>query len=162
MPEEQSLPPVRPILADQPSKFLLMERAVEDEYRPRMLQELQRRVDETAQSTRAEPAICAVADVPWSARTCARFPGGRVSGVSGSACRVTVARLAVVKVGLCWICWAGTWACQRLSCPAAGAAGSGGAISVGGASSVAAFGSHHQSHGGVAGDATIGTGGREL
>jgi hypothetical protein len=36
MPEEQSLPPVRPILADQPSKFLLMERAVEDEYRPRM------------------------------------------------------------------------------------------------------------------------------
>jgi hypothetical protein len=47
-----------------------------------------------------------VADVPWSARTCARFPGGRVSGVSGSACHVTVARLAVVKVGLCWICWA--------------------------------------------------------
>jgi hypothetical protein len=59
MSEEQSLPPVRPILADQPSKFLLMERAVEDEYRPQMLQELQRRVDEMAESTRSEPAVCA-------------------------------------------------------------------------------------------------------
>jgi hypothetical protein len=59
MSEKQSLPPVRPILADQPSKFLLMERAVEDEYRPRMLQELQRRVDEMAESARAGPAVCA-------------------------------------------------------------------------------------------------------
>jgi hypothetical protein len=58
MSKEQSLPPVRPILADQPSKFLLMERAVEDEFRPRMLQELQRRVDEMAESTRGEPAVC--------------------------------------------------------------------------------------------------------
>ncbi len=59
MPEAQSLPPVRPILADQPSKFLLLERAVEDEYRPRMLQELQRRVDQMAETTRVEPAVCA-------------------------------------------------------------------------------------------------------
>src|SRR5258708_14479875 len=58
MPEAQCLPPVRPILADQPSKFLLLERAVEDEYRPRMLQELQRRVDQIAETTRAEGSVC--------------------------------------------------------------------------------------------------------
>ena len=58
MPEAQTLPPERPILAEQPSQFLLLERSVEDEYRPRMLQELQRRVDEVAQSTRSIP-VCA-------------------------------------------------------------------------------------------------------
>jgi hypothetical protein len=58
MPEAQFLPPARPILADQPSKFLLLERAVEDEYRPRMLQELQRRVDQMAETTRAEGSVC--------------------------------------------------------------------------------------------------------
>ena len=59
MPEAQSLPPVRPILADLPSKFILLERAVEDEYRPRMLQELQRRVEQIAETTRTKPALCA-------------------------------------------------------------------------------------------------------
>jgi hypothetical protein len=58
MPEAQFLPPARPILADQPSKFLLLERAVEDEYRPRMLQELQRRVDQIAETTRSEGSVC--------------------------------------------------------------------------------------------------------
>src|SRR5260370_19806959 len=58
MPEAQCLPPARPILADQPSQFLLLERSVEDEYRPRMLQELKRRVDEVAQSRRSIP-VCA-------------------------------------------------------------------------------------------------------
>src|SRR5437899_2954436 len=58
MPEAQTLPPERPILAEQPSQFILLERSVEDEYRPRMLQELQRRVDEVAQSTRSIP-VCA-------------------------------------------------------------------------------------------------------
>jgi len=61
MPEAQCVPPARPILADQPSKFLLLERAVEDEYRPRMLQELQRRVDQIAETTRAEVRFVAVA-----------------------------------------------------------------------------------------------------
>jgi hypothetical protein len=58
MPEAKSLPPVRPVLADKPSKFLLLERAVEDEYRPRMREELQRRVSEMAETTRAESPVC--------------------------------------------------------------------------------------------------------
>jgi hypothetical protein len=40
MSEAQSAPPLRPWLADHPSQFLLLERAVEDEYRPQMLKEL--------------------------------------------------------------------------------------------------------------------------
>src|SRR5580700_753642 len=58
MPEAQSLPPVRPVLLDQPSRFLLLERAVEDEYRPRMREELQRRVSDLAETTRAESPVC--------------------------------------------------------------------------------------------------------
>jgi hypothetical protein len=58
MPEAQSLPPVRPMLTDQPSKFLSLEREVEDEYRPRMLQELQRRVSDLAETTRATIPVC--------------------------------------------------------------------------------------------------------
>lgn len=59
MGEAQSSPPVRPWLADHPSQFLLLERAVEDEYRPRMLKELQCRVDVLAESARASSPDCA-------------------------------------------------------------------------------------------------------
>ena len=59
MPEAPTVPPVRPILADQPSRFILLERAVEAEYRPRMLQELQRRVDDLAEATRVTSPVCA-------------------------------------------------------------------------------------------------------
>src|ERR1035438_5269630 len=77
MPEAQTLPPVRPMLADRPSQFLLLERAVEDEDRPRMARELQRRVDYVAEATRATPAcarcgrlmVCQdVRPVSWWAR----------------------------------------------------------------------------------------------
>jgi hypothetical protein len=53
------VPPVGPMLTDRPSKFLSLERAVEDEYRPRMLEELQRRVNELAETTRATIPVCA-------------------------------------------------------------------------------------------------------
>jgi hypothetical protein len=59
MGEAQSSPPVRPWLADHPSQFLLLERAVEDEYRPRMLKELQCRVDALAESARISSPDCA-------------------------------------------------------------------------------------------------------
>jgi len=72
------LPPVRPVLADKPSRFLLLERAVEDEYRPRMREELQRRVSDLAETTRAESPVCVpcgrsmvcqdVRPVSWGAR----------------------------------------------------------------------------------------------
>jgi hypothetical protein len=78
MPEAQSLPPMRPILAESPSRFVLMERAVEDEYRPRMLQELQERVEEYAKTTRSQSPACSqcgrvmvcqdVRPVSWLAR----------------------------------------------------------------------------------------------
>src|SRR3984893_3130641 len=78
MGEAQSLPPVRPWLADHPAQFLLLERAVEDEYRPRMLKELQCRVDALAESARASSPACAgcgrqmvcqdVRPVSWVAR----------------------------------------------------------------------------------------------
>jgi hypothetical protein len=77
MPEAQTLPPVRPMLAAHPSQFLLLEREVEDEYRPRMLGELQRRVEEVAENARTAPEcagcgrlmICQdVRPVSWWAR----------------------------------------------------------------------------------------------
>jgi hypothetical protein len=78
MPEAQSLPRLRPVLAEHPSQFLLLEREVEDEYRPRMRLELQRRVSELAEKTRATSPDCAgcgrrtvcqdVRPVSWYAR----------------------------------------------------------------------------------------------
>ena len=46
------------MLAESPSEFVAMERAVEGEYRPRMLRQLQRRVEELAGTTRAQPPAC--------------------------------------------------------------------------------------------------------
>src|SRR5437588_8649143 len=42
-------PPLRPRLADQPSRFVLLEREVELEYRPQMLEALQRKVNTVAE-----------------------------------------------------------------------------------------------------------------
>jgi hypothetical protein len=77
MSEAQSLPPMRPMLAEGPSEFVLMECAVEAEYRPQMLRELQRRVAELAKTT-TQPPVCSpcgrvmdcqdVRSVSWLAR----------------------------------------------------------------------------------------------
>jgi hypothetical protein len=48
----------RPKLAEQASQFMLLERAVEKEYRPRMLEELQRRVEAVAQTAQAVAPEC--------------------------------------------------------------------------------------------------------
>jgi hypothetical protein len=42
---EPAVPPLPPRLADQPSRFIQLEREVEQEYRPRMLESLQGKVD---------------------------------------------------------------------------------------------------------------------
>ena len=47
------------MLAEEPSRFIQLERAVEVDYRPRMLEELQRRVDEFAETSRATIPLCA-------------------------------------------------------------------------------------------------------
>ena len=58
MSSARSLPPVRPRLTEGPSQFLLLERAVEDEFRPQMLEELQRRVNRVAETVRATKPVC--------------------------------------------------------------------------------------------------------
>jgi hypothetical protein len=50
--------PARPELAEQASQFMLLERAVEQEYRPLMLAELQRRVDAVAQTAQTTEPAC--------------------------------------------------------------------------------------------------------
>jgi hypothetical protein len=48
----------RPALAEQASQFILLERAVEEEFRPRMLAELQRRVESVAEAARLVAPNC--------------------------------------------------------------------------------------------------------
>src|SRR5580704_6818521 len=65
IPPEPPAPPARPVLADQPSRFMQLEREVEQEYRPQMLAALQRKADAVAVevgSTR--PTVRNVAG-PW-------------------------------------------------------------------------------------------------
>ncbi len=50
--------PPRPALAEQASQFMLLERAVEEEYRPRMLAELQRRVEAVAETAQRAAPQC--------------------------------------------------------------------------------------------------------
>jgi hypothetical protein len=50
--------PARPELAEQASQFMLLERAVEEEYRPRMRAELQRRVEAMAETAQAVAPPC--------------------------------------------------------------------------------------------------------
>jgi len=51
-------PPLRPLLAAQPSRFILLEREVEQEYRPQMLEALQRKVNTVAEEARAAVPEC--------------------------------------------------------------------------------------------------------
>ena len=49
---EPTIPPTRPVLADDPPRFLLLEREVEIAYRPQMLAALQSKVDACAATAR--------------------------------------------------------------------------------------------------------------
>ena len=51
-------PTLRPRVADQPSRFVLLEREVELEYRPQMLAALQRKVNTVAEEIRAKAPEC--------------------------------------------------------------------------------------------------------
>jgi len=55
----RSAPPGRPALADHASQFVLLERAVEDEYRPRMLDALQEKVNAVAELVQVAAPSCA-------------------------------------------------------------------------------------------------------
>lgn len=55
---EAEIPPTRPVLADDPPRFLLLEREVEIEYRPQMLEALQHKVDGVAEAALGIPPTC--------------------------------------------------------------------------------------------------------
>ena len=55
---EPETPPARPLLAEEPSRFLLLEREVELEYRPLMLAALQRKVDAEAEAVEVTAPLC--------------------------------------------------------------------------------------------------------
>jgi hypothetical protein len=59
-------PPLRPRLAEQPSRFVLLEREVELEYRPQMLGALQRKVNTVAEEIRATAPACPRCGLPMS------------------------------------------------------------------------------------------------
>ena len=59
-------PPPRPRLADQPSRFVLLEREVELEYRPQMLEALQRKVNLVAEQSRGTAPECPRCGQPMS------------------------------------------------------------------------------------------------
>ena len=51
-------PPAPPSRSDEPSRFILLEREVEQEYRPLMLERLQHKVNEVAKQARATTPAC--------------------------------------------------------------------------------------------------------
>jgi len=55
---EPETPPARPVLPDEPPRFLLLERAVEIEYRPQMLAALQGKVNAVAAAARGTVPVC--------------------------------------------------------------------------------------------------------
>lgn len=55
---ELATPPARPWLADQPSRFMLLEREVEQEFRPRLLAALQEKVNAVAAQTHSSIPSC--------------------------------------------------------------------------------------------------------
>lgn len=78
-------PPQHPVLAEQASKFLLLEREAEQQYRPQILAALQSKVDAAAESVQSQPPDCVACKLPmrrhdtrrvgWQAR-CGRLRVG--------------------------------------------------------------------------------------
>lgn len=59
-------PPVRPILSEQASRFIRLEREVDLEYRPQMLAALQRKVNAVAEQVQATAPACRQCGRPMS------------------------------------------------------------------------------------------------
>jgi len=85
----RSAPPGRPALADHASQFVLLERAVEDEYRPRMLDALQEKVNAVAESVQVAAPLCARCGQPMRRQ---RHAAGLLGGAFWmlASARVTV------------------------------------------------------------------------
>src|ERR1043166_2925922 len=63
---EPARPPVPPALRDQPSRFMQLEREVEQEYRPQMLAALQRKLDRMAHEVQGTAPKCPQCGRPMS------------------------------------------------------------------------------------------------
>jgi len=63
---ESLIAPARPELSEQASQFMILEREVEQEYRPQMLVELQRRVEAVAQTAQTTKPACPRCGEPMS------------------------------------------------------------------------------------------------
>jgi hypothetical protein len=55
---QPEIPPARPVVADDPPRFLLLEREVEIEYRPQMLAALQSKVNAVAEAAQGALPLC--------------------------------------------------------------------------------------------------------
>jgi len=85
-------PPLRPRLADQPSRLVQLEREVELEYRPQRLG-LQRKVNTVAEEARASVPACPPCGQPRAITMRVRFPAAHGGGCK-SLHHGTVARSA--------------------------------------------------------------------
>jgi hypothetical protein len=83
----------------------MLERAVEEEYRPRMRAELQRRLEVIAETTQTMVPACPRCGQSMRRKDTDRFHGWRVLDVSRRGLRVTVALAAASSAGRYWMRW---------------------------------------------------------
>ena len=156
-------PPLRPRLAEQPSRFVLLEREVELEYRPQMLEALQRKVNAVAEEASAMAPECPRCRQPMSYHDCSpgvmARPLGEASGLSSA---VSLFGLQTGKPALVGSSGCRAWAHLWFVGSTVGAAGRRGALRTGGAVGAVAMGSDRQRHGCMAGGTALGAGGGQL
>jgi hypothetical protein len=156
-------PPLRPRLAGRPSRFILLEREVEQEYRPRMLR---------VPATQGRHGGCGGprhdAGVPRLRPTdeLSRYPFCFLAGALGTPAGLSVPlSLLALQTGtpaLIGSAERGTRAHLWLVGSSFGIAGRGGAIRTGGTAGTVAARGHHQRDGRMASHTAIGTGGGRL
>src|SRR5258708_2132781 len=133
--------PARPKLAEQASQFMRLERAVEEEFRPRLLAGVQRRVEavaETAEAVAAGGPGCGQAmrrkdtrTVSWLARFWTSASAGFTLPLRALPSPVSASAGFTGR---------GSGTHQRFTGPFVGPAGSSGAVSAGGASGLVVAG----------------------
>jgi hypothetical protein len=114
---EYKTAPARPELAEQASEFVLLERAVEQEYRPPMRAELQRRVDALAQAAQATRPACPRCGQTMGRKDLDRCRGWPGLESSARRFRVSFVETAMCSAGPCWPCWAWNWGVSAVLWP---------------------------------------------
>ncbi len=99
---ESAAPPVRPWLADQPSRFMQLEREVEREFQPRLLAALQERVNAVAEETHSPFAPVRDVGERWACMMIGQCPGWPVLAACTPVCGAIVAQTAATNADPCW------------------------------------------------------------